>query len=152
MSDSKDDNKGYDVGYGKPPTTTQFKKGQSGNLKGRPKGSKSLSTILNKELNALVTVTKQGKKVKVKKKELIIAQLANQAASGNLKAVGMVISEDKQLQDAVAAVTPTLMLKPTDELVQDACLTRLKESLRAEIAQEQLTQASKTHNSTGESS
>jgi len=152
MSDSKHDNKGYDVGYGKPPATTQFKKGQSGNSKGRPKGSRSLSTILNNELNALVTVTKQGKKVKVKKKELIIAQLTNQAASGNLKAVGMVISEDKQLQDAVAAVAPTLMLKPTDELVQDAFLTRYRESILAEIAQKQLTQASKTNNSTGESS
>lgn len=36
----KDDpkNKTYDVGYGKPPKHAQFKKGQSGNLQGRPKG------------------------------------------------------------------------------------------------------------------
>ena len=27
----------YEVGYGKPPKHTQFKKGQSGNPKGRPK-------------------------------------------------------------------------------------------------------------------
>ena len=31
----------YAVGYGRPPKATQFKPGQSGNPKGRPKGSRS---------------------------------------------------------------------------------------------------------------
>jgi hypothetical protein len=31
------DDPGYEVGYGKPPQSTQFKKGKSGNPKGRPK-------------------------------------------------------------------------------------------------------------------
>jgi hypothetical protein len=29
---------GYEVGYAKPPPYTRFRKGQSGNPKGRPKG------------------------------------------------------------------------------------------------------------------
>ena len=38
---SRDKKGDYTVGYGKPPTATRFKKGQSGNPKGRPKGSRN---------------------------------------------------------------------------------------------------------------
>lgn len=39
----------YDVGYGKPPKDTRFKPGQSGNPKGRPKGSKNKRPGLHEE-------------------------------------------------------------------------------------------------------
>jgi hypothetical protein len=35
----------YDVGYGKPPVQTRFRKGQSGNPKGRGKGSRNFATV-----------------------------------------------------------------------------------------------------------
>jgi hypothetical protein len=52
MSDGEDDasaspelvagtNRGYEIGYRKPPKATQFRKGRSGNPRGRPKRSKS---------------------------------------------------------------------------------------------------------------
>ena len=46
-----DDDKGdYTVGYGKPPRHTRFPKGQSGNPKGRTKGSLNVATILPRML------------------------------------------------------------------------------------------------------
>jgi hypothetical protein len=40
----------YDVGHAKPPKHTRFQPGQSGNPRGRPKGTKNLKTDLIEEL------------------------------------------------------------------------------------------------------
>ena len=50
----------YEVGYRKPPKTTRFKAGKSGNPKGRPKGSTNLATDLSAELSEQITVREGG--------------------------------------------------------------------------------------------
>ena len=51
-----DDESAYAVGYGKPPRHSRFEPGQSGNPRGRPPGSKNLSSLLKKALDEPVIV------------------------------------------------------------------------------------------------
>jgi hypothetical protein len=47
------------VGYKQPPLHTQFKPGRSGNTKGRPRGSKNFSTVIEQELRARIEVHRE---------------------------------------------------------------------------------------------
>lgn len=55
-----DEGMGYEIGHGKPPLHTRFKKGQSGNPKGRPRASDCATLDLQAILNEPVPVTKDG--------------------------------------------------------------------------------------------
>jgi hypothetical protein len=88
QSDNKRD---YDVGYGKPPRHSRFQKGQSGNPRGRPSGSKNLSTLLSEALNEPVIVTENGKRRKISKRQAVITQLVNQSAKGDFRAAKILL-------------------------------------------------------------
>ena len=82
----------YVVGYGKPPVHSRFQKGRSGNPKGRPRGRRNMSTLLNATLNGWVTVVENGRRKKITKREAIVTQLVNKSASADLKATQIVLA------------------------------------------------------------
>jgi len=75
------------VGYRNPPEKSRFKPGQSGNPQGRPKGALNLATVLERTLRERVVIVENGKRKSVSKLEAAIKQLADQALSGNPKAL-----------------------------------------------------------------
>jgi Family of unknown function (DUF5681) len=82
MTDNDDD----EVGYGKPPKKHQFKKGQSGNPRGRPKGTKNLKTDLIEEFGEQIALLEGGKKQRISKQRALIKSLVTRAIKGNDRA------------------------------------------------------------------
>jgi hypothetical protein len=73
------------VGYGHPPREHQFKPGQSGNPRGRPKGAKNEATILSETLNRKITKMEGGKTQKISVLNGVILRIAEDALKGNLR-------------------------------------------------------------------
>jgi hypothetical protein len=82
----------YKVGYGKPPVETRFKKGQSVNPKGRPKGSKTkrpglreerMKDIILDEAYRGITVRDGDRNVTIPMAQAVIRALAVNAAKGD---------------------------------------------------------------------
>ena len=125
-----DKQRDYEVGYRKPPRSTRFKKGQSGNPRGRSSGSKNLSTLLSEALNEPVTVTENGRRRKVSKRETIIKQLVNQSANGDWRAVKMLLEilRDIEGQTEPAADEPSAFTAADEEVIEQlkARLSRKK--------------------------
>jgi hypothetical protein len=83
--------KPYEVGYGKPPRSGQFKKGSSGNPGGRRRGSKNINTMVEKALNERVSVNINGKAKRLTKIEAALIQQSNRAAGGDQKAMKLMV-------------------------------------------------------------
>lgn len=74
------------VGYKTPPKSSQFQKGRSGNPSGRPRKAPGIPELLGKvSKQKVLTNGKHGSKY-MTKLEASLTQLANKAASGDLKA------------------------------------------------------------------
>src|SRR5262245_40261180 len=90
--DQSDDNPNSAVGYRRPPVNRQFKPGQSGNPNGRPKGHKSLKTMLAAALDEKIAVRGKNGKIRwLTKQEAMIELTVNKALGGDLKAIEKVI-------------------------------------------------------------
>ena len=90
---------GYDVGYGKPPKHSRFKPGQSGNPRGRPKGTKNLKTDLMEELGEKIVIREGDRSQKISKQRALLKSVVNRAIKGDVRAVSIALSTMMRLLD-----------------------------------------------------
>ncbi len=100
------------IGYKNPPKHSQFQKGRSGNFAGRPKGSKNTLKLLDQVLEQKITITQDGKQVKITKKLAMLMQLANSATKGDIKAISALLPymlqidiKDAEHEQAIKSLT-----------------------------------------------
>jgi hypothetical protein len=103
-----DNERNYEIGYGKPPPHTRFKKGQSGNPRGRPAGAKNLKTLLSEALNEMVVVTENGGRRKVTKRRAIITQLVNRSATADFRAIKILLDIVRDIERQSELTTPEI--------------------------------------------
>ncbi|HZZ79819.1 MAG TPA: DUF5681 domain-containing protein [Gemmataceae bacterium] len=122
-----DDDKTYEVGYGKPPKTGQFKKGKSGNLKGRPKGSPNLKKAILRAMQEHVVVIQNGRRRSISKIDAAAKQLANRAAAGDHRALQILVSL-AAIFEGESPAEGTTPLSGADQKVLEGVINRIRRS------------------------
>lgn len=105
------DLKPYTSGYMKPPKEHRFKKGKSGNPKGRPKRKETLHSISRRVLNKKIRI--KGEPRKVSMLEAIALRLRELAAKGNPRALRIMRRYARHSE--IAADQPPEEWNPHDE-------------------------------------
>ena len=109
----------YKVGNKRPPKHSQFKVGQSGNPKGRPKRRKSFNTIIKDEMLRLVEVRTAKGVTKVTRAHALVMKAIESGSKGDLKAIEKLllwfdkalparVSETEEDMEALAGADPAI--------------------------------------------
>ena len=76
-----------EVGFKRPPVHSRFRKGCSGNSKGRPKGTKNLRTDLTEVLQERITVTEGDSKVRMSKQRALVKTVVAKSLKGDSRSI-----------------------------------------------------------------
>ncbi|MDR3385588.1 MAG: DUF5681 domain-containing protein [Rudaea sp.] len=113
------------IGYRHPPESGRYRPGQSGNPRGRPKGSTNLSTEITKIARERITVTENGRLKQITKLQAIGKQLTNLALKGDLAAVRLLVSVFQMAEQGTAPGIPAHLFSEADHAVVKQLMNRL---------------------------
>lgn len=105
------------VGYRRPPRHSRFKPGQSGNPRGRPKGTRGLKSDLQAELVSRMTIQINGKPVTASRQALMLKTLTTRAAAGDLRAIRILTDLIMQVFGPGDADKAREQLSPGDQAI-----------------------------------
>jgi len=116
---------GKKASYKRPPEATRFKKGRSGNPKGRPKGSPNLKTVLDNIFGEWIEITVQGRQCKVSKLEASFLLLYDRMAKGNINAARLLLTTYLRVNPPETSADLIEEVSQSDQEILDAVLKRL---------------------------
>lgn len=104
-----------DVGYRRPPKATRFKKGKSGNPRGRPKGSRDIGNVLLDVTRQKIPVTENGRTRRMPALEVMLRKLTNEAIQNDQGALKLLLT----LMERYADLTETTIVPKRDEVLAE---------------------------------
>jgi hypothetical protein len=114
------------VGYAEPPKSGQFKKGQSGNSSGRPKGAKNLRTVIKEAASKKLSVVEDGKRKKKTKMDLMVTQMFNRAAQGEARFTQMALDQFRNIENRPATDHSNNVFEEADQPVIAQIIARIR--------------------------
>ena len=110
----------------RPPRKGRFQPGQSGNPRGRPKGSKNIRTYVHKLLSAKIPVIEGGKTRNIARAEAIAIQLVNLASKGDPKGLVAVMNLTREFDEANSEPRLSALTRIEDEEVMKGLIARIR--------------------------
>lgn len=95
----------YEVGFGRPPKSSQFQKGQSGNPKGRPRGSQNMTSIVKDELDRKHRVDDHSGSRLIPIRQILVRRQIAKAAQGCPKAFLVLLKLEAEAEAVTARHT-----------------------------------------------
>jgi hypothetical protein len=114
------------IGFGKPPKANRFRPGVCPNPKGRPKGSKNITTYVREAAYKQIVVTQNGARRKMTRVKAAVEQLANKAAAGDNKSILQLLDYVAELEQRDAARANDVPIDEADRRVLHEVHQRLQ--------------------------
>ena len=108
---------GYQVGYGKPPTHSRFRPGQSGNPAGRREGVCNLKTDVMHTLRTPVKVKEGGRTRTRSTQEGALMVLREKALRGDPRALDRLLELARLFNNDMAEIGPAQPLSADDQAI-----------------------------------
>jgi len=123
------------AGYGKPPPEHRFKPGQSGNPKGRPKGTRNLKTDLEEELKETITVSESGRPKRLSKQRALVKAMVAKALKGDARSTALLLGLIEKLISPDEPNAGDASLSSDDAKIIEAFLNSKLERLEKDVVQ-----------------
>lgn len=121
----------HGVGYGRPPVSSRWKRGQSGNPKGRKKSAKTVAQSIEETLARRLTIEENGRPVTLTLQEIVLRKLAYAAARGDMNAIKTLFALKDRFHDSSETKLDPAELDPNDQAIIAGYLEKLKGSANA---------------------